>query len=186
MRATQAGQSALLLLDVVDRLTENHIEYVVIGAMAASVHGVVRASLDADAVAFVSPDAARKLVDRLLDAGLAASLRVGDIDDPIAALLAVEDEHGNRADLLIGLRGLERSVLTRAIHVPFQGSSLVVLSREDFIATKLFAGGPQDLADARAAIAIDPGSVDRALLQKLADHFGRETRARLDLLLSTA
>jgi len=45
----------------------------------------------------------------------------------------------------------ERSALTRAIHMPFQGSSLVVLSRKDFIATKLFAGGPQDLADARTA-----------------------------------
>ena len=183
MRATQAGQSALLLLDVVQRLTEEHLEYIVVGAMAASAHGVVRASLDADAVAFVSPETARKLVNRFKERGLAASLRIGEDEDPIGALLAVEDKYGNRVDLLIGLRGLERSALTRAIAVPFQGSSIVVLSREDFIATKLFAGGPQCLADARAAIDIDPASLDRGLLQNLADHYGRETRARLDELM---
>jgi hypothetical protein len=39
-----------LLLDAVDVLARNGISYAVIGAMAASVHGVVRASIDADAV----------------------------------------------------------------------------------------------------------------------------------------
>ena len=50
MRAPQPGQSALLLRDVVDVLTAQGVDDAVLGAMAMSVHGVVRASLDANAV----------------------------------------------------------------------------------------------------------------------------------------
>lgn len=46
-------------------------------------------------------------------------------------------------DLLVGLRGLEAEAFLRAIDVPFVGEVLRVVGREDFIAMKLFAGGPQ-------------------------------------------
>ena len=49
MRTKGPGEAALLLLDVVALLRIEKIDYAVIGAMAASVHGVVRASIDADA-----------------------------------------------------------------------------------------------------------------------------------------
>jgi hypothetical protein len=48
MRTTRSGESALLLLDAIDVLGAQKIEYAVVGALAASVHGVVRASMDAD------------------------------------------------------------------------------------------------------------------------------------------
>ena len=48
MRPRGPGESALLLLDVVDVLKAERIRYAVVGALAASVHGDVRASLDAD------------------------------------------------------------------------------------------------------------------------------------------
>ncbi len=41
MRAIRAGQSALLLLDAVDVLAARKIPYAVIGAMIASVHGIL-------------------------------------------------------------------------------------------------------------------------------------------------
>ena len=50
MRAQRPGESALLLLDAVDQLAEAGVPYAIIGAMAAAVHGIVRASMDADAV----------------------------------------------------------------------------------------------------------------------------------------
>jgi hypothetical protein len=50
MRTTRSGESALLLLDVIDLLSAGNIEYAVIGALAASIHGAVRASMDADVV----------------------------------------------------------------------------------------------------------------------------------------
>ena len=50
MRTTRSGESALLLLDVIDLLCTEGIEYAVVGALAASIHGAVRASMDADVV----------------------------------------------------------------------------------------------------------------------------------------
>jgi PiT family inorganic phosphate transporter len=50
MRASAPGQSALLMADVAESLAGQGVRYAVICAMAAVVHGVVRASLDADAI----------------------------------------------------------------------------------------------------------------------------------------
>ena len=96
MRTNGPGQSALLLLDVVDLLSAEKVGYAVIGAMAASVHGVVRASLDADAVLSLSPVELGDLERRCKSAGFRTSLRHGDDDDPISALLEISDAHGNR------------------------------------------------------------------------------------------
>ena len=67
---------------------------------------------------------------------------------------------------------------------PIVAASLTVLDREDFIATKLFAGGPQDLADAAAAVSVDRATLDVALLETLARAFGPETAERLRHLLA--
>jgi len=44
------GESSLLLLKVIKGLCKENISYVIVGAFAASFYGIVRASLDADAV----------------------------------------------------------------------------------------------------------------------------------------
>ena len=49
----------------------------------------------------------------VIGAMAAAVLRVGDVDDPIPARLEVRDSHGNRVDLLIGLRGMNLEALNR-------------------------------------------------------------------------
>ena len=85
MRTSGAGQSALLLLDVVDLLTSENINYALIGAMAASAHGVVRASLDADAVLSLAEQELGDLERKCKSAGFLTELRHGDEDDPIAA-----------------------------------------------------------------------------------------------------
>jgi hypothetical protein len=134
MKARGAGQSAHLLLDVSAVLTENDVEYAVIGAMAAAVYGAIRATTDADALLSVSVARLGQLEKVFKKAGFATELRRGDADDPIPALLSVSDRHDNRVDLLAGLRGLDRLALSRSITVPFLGSSLRVIGREDFIA----------------------------------------------------
>jgi hypothetical protein len=107
MRAQRSGESALLLLDVIDFLNREKVSYAVVRAMAASVHGIVRASMDADVVLALATHALPNLERRLRQAGFGTELRIGDTDDPIGAVLALNDEFGNRVDLLVGLRGLE-------------------------------------------------------------------------------
>lgn len=183
MRTRRSGESALLLLDAVELLAREKIGYAVIGAMAASVHGVVRASVDADAVLSLTVRELSPLEKKFQVAGFRTELRRGDAEDPIPGLLALNDSFGNRVDLLAGLRGLEDAAFTRAIEVPFQGGELRIIGREDFIAMKLFANGPQDLADARHALALSRESLDIALLRRLATRYGRTTLDALEQLL---
>jgi hypothetical protein len=175
MRARRAGESALLLLDVIDELRRASVQYAVVGAMAASVHGVVRASMDADAVIALPVHDLSPFESQLQAAGFITELRYGDPDDPIGAVLGISDSVGNRVDLLAGLRGL--------VVVPFQGEQLRVVGREDFIAMKLFANGAQDVADAEFAAAAAGESLDTALVETLATRFGQETLAALRKLL---
>jgi uncharacterized nucleotidyltransferase DUF6036 len=183
MRAKEPGQSLLLMLDVADALTARQIKYAVIGAVAAAVHGAVRASLDADAIVAVSIPQAQRLRGEIEASGLQAQLRMGDSEDPIAALMAVSDAFGNRVDLVMGLRGMDPGLYERASQIPFSGASLQVVGREDFIAMKVFAGGPQDISDALSAIAANPASLDLELLRRLALQFGRGTALTLETLL---
>lgn len=184
MRTNGSGQSARLLLDAIAVVAGQGIEYAVIGAMAASVHGVVRASLDADAVLSVTPQKLAELKRTFADLGFGTELRMGEPEDPIPALLVLTDSYENRVDLLAGLRGLDPGAFSRCIKIPFQGESLRVIGLEDFIAMKVFAGGPIDLNDARQAIAVSRESLDIPLLRRSAAGYGTAASAALEKLLT--
>jgi hypothetical protein len=183
MKTSQSGESALLLLDVVNLLREQKAQYAVIGALAASVHGAVRASMDADVVLSLGIQEAKSLERVFSAAGFIAELTIGDAEDPIPALLRLRDLHDNRVDLLIGLRGMEPKAFSRLLEVPFQGEVLRFIGREDFIAMKAFAGGPLDLIDAARAISAAGDSLDLELARRLAKSYGAAAAASLDRLL---
>lgn len=183
MRAKRPGESALLLLDVIDGLNAAKVSYAVVGAMAASVHGVVRASVDAGAVLALSTRELGDLEKQLRASGLETELRYGDADDPIAAVLAIGDSYGNRVDLLVGIQGFDPAAFARTVSVVFQGEELHVVSVEDFIAMKAFAHGPQDLTDAEFAVAVAGESLDVTLLETLATRYGPQTLEAVQKLL---
>jgi predicted nucleotidyltransferase len=183
MRPTGFGQSALLLLDAIDVLTREQINYAVIGAMAASIHGAIRASIDADAVISLGSTKPADL-ERVFEAeGFQTELRIGGEDDPIPAVLQLTDGYKNRVDLLVGLRGLEPEAFSRAIDVKLQGASMRVVAREDFIAMKAFAGSPQNMSDARNAVTAARGSLDLVLVRRLAKRYGSDASDSLENLL---
>lgn len=183
MTRLQPGQSALLAAEVSRVLAAAGRACVVIGAMAAAVHGVVRASLDADLLVAGTPASAAQLAELLRSAGLAAEVRHGDADDPIGALILVTDPAGNRVDLLIGLRGTSRGTFDRAIPVRLHAGELQVVGLEDFVAMKAFAGGPIDLLDAQRALEIAGDGIDLALLRRIAGTYGAPVAAAVERLL---
>jgi predicted nucleotidyltransferase len=185
MKTRGPGQSALLLLDVAAVLRKEKVDYAVIGAMAAAVHGSIRATTDADALTPVGVAKLAQLEKSFRRAGFETELRRGDADDPIPALLALTDRYGNRVDLLAGLRGLDPEAFARTIAVPFQGDSIQVIGREDFIAMKCFAGGPQDLADAQLALRVDEVSLDLDLVRRATRRFGRAAADVLEQVLAS-
>lgn len=184
MRTRAKGESALLLLDVAAVLRSRSVPYAVIGAMAGAVHGVIRASVDADAIVSLAAAEAATLREAMADAGFSAELKRGDFNDPIPAMLVLKDQYGNRVDLLIGLKGLDKNAFDRAVEVPMSGESIRVVTREDFIAMKLFAGGPLDLRDAQQAIKVNPETLDLQLLNALCTKFGRDVASKLESLLA--
>ena len=183
MRAKRPGQSPLLLLDVVEVLAREGVDYAVIGALAAAVYGAIRASADADALVSLTVARLSRLSQVFKKKGFTVELRRGDAEDPIPAMLVIGDKHQNRVDLLGGLRGLDPHTLSRTVDVPFSGATLRVVSREDFIAMKCFAGGPQDLEDARIALRAAE-QLDLDLLRKVARRFGRPAADALESLLA--
>lgn len=183
MRSRGPGESILLLLDAVDVLKAQGIKYAVVGALAASVHGAVRGSVDADVLIAAPVQEAMSIDEAFRRAGFESALSRGDPEDAIPAVIELTDAFGNRVDALVGLRGLDPQVFARTVEVPFHGSTLEFIGREDFIAMKVFAGGPIDLQDAERAIAADPKTLDLKLVRQLAARFGREASVSLEALL---
>ena len=185
MRAKGPGQSALLLLDVIGVLNALRVPYAIVGAMAASFYGVVRASLDADAV--VSLRAGRvdvnTLVERIEKAGLKNTYRTGDFREPIGATLRVEDPFNNRADLLMDIRGMTDAAFARAVDAHVRKVKVRMIGLEDFLAMKLFAGSPKDLSDAAGALAVSSRTLKLALLREVVQPYGRDASQRLRALL---
>lgn len=182
------GQSAILLTQVATRLDALGIPYAVIGGLAASFHGVVRSSLDADVVISATNRKATitPLIRDLKEAGWTVVEREGGFEDPVASVIAVRDEYSNRVDILTGIRGMACDFDSRTLPASLFGVNLRVIGLEDFIAMKLFAGGPQDLADARAALQVSFSALDVTLLERLAAGYGRSVVRSLSDLLSQA
>jgi hypothetical protein len=160
------------------------VGYAVIGAFALSVHGTVRGTMDVDAVLFTPPRQLTNLSKAFDRAGFRTELRRGDPDDPIPVMLMLRDVFNNQVELLGGLRGMDPDVVARTVEVPFMGMSLRIVGREDFIAMKCFAGGPQDIIDARSAYRSALGPVDLDLLRTVTRRFGRDAADKLEEVLA--
>lgn len=184
MRTSKGGQSALLLLDVVAVLRREKVDYVVIGAFALTVLGVVRATTDVDALLFTKPGRLPKLAKPFERAGFLTELRTAEPDDPVSGMLVLSDDFDNRVKLLGGLRNMDPEIFSRALEVKFRNETLRIVGREDFMAMKCFAGGPQDLLDARSAYQAAPGPIDLDLLRTATRRFGREAADRLEGILA--
>jgi hypothetical protein len=184
VRTSQAGQSALLLLDAVEILQRENINYAVIGAFALSVHGTVRASTDVDALLFTTPEHLATLRVQFDRAGFRTELRRGDWEDPILSMLTLSDGYNNQVELLGGLRGMDPGIFDRTIEVPFIGVNLRFVGREDLIAMKCFAGGPQDILDAQSAYRSSRVPVNLDLLRVLTRRFGRDAADALERVLA--
>jgi predicted nucleotidyltransferase len=81
---------------------------------------------------------------------------------------------------------MDPELLNRTRQVRLAEAVLEIVGREDLIAMKAFAGGPVDLADARAVIEQDRGSLDLELLRRFAQRFGRETVKTVEELIGDA
>ena len=124
------------LQDVFRSFQRHEVKYVVIGGIAAILHGVPRATFDLDILIEATPDNAQRLLDALLDAGLgtAALTSSGDI---LANEITVFKDRV-RVDVQTCTPGLRfADAWSRRKTVAYQGQEFFILSKDDFVRSKL-------------------------------------------------
>jgi hypothetical protein len=185
VRVTGPAQPAELLLDVADRLADLQIPFALAGALAVSFYGIPRSTADADVVMWVrgSGKTPRDILDVLRAAGYSCEQRTGDPTDPIRDCIRILDGHGNRMDILLGVRGMEQSSVDRCVDGRLLEVPIRILGPEDLIAMKLSAGGTKDIGDVRGVLEVSREILNVDLLRRITKRFGRETLSKLETLL---
>ena len=185
MKISGPGESSLLLLKIVKRLNKLNIPYAVVGAFAASFYGLVRASLDADAVISVGQNEQRfnQLLSSFKKAALKVKIRRGDFQDPIRCVINIEDKFQNRVDLLMGVRGMKEDVFDRAMAAPFLKTKIKIIGIEDFIAMKIFAGSAKDIQDVLGVLQVSAQKINLSLLRQLTLYYGKRELKKLEEIL---
>ncbi len=124
------------------------VKYVVIGGIAAVVHGIPRATFDLDILIEASPENAQRLLDALLaaDLGTAALITAQEL---VAQEITVFKDRV-RIDVQTSTPGITfHSAWQRRETMTYQGQEFYVVSRADLIASKRAAGRDVDLEDVR-------------------------------------
>lgn len=137
-----------LLKDVFASLQRHEVEYLVIGGIAAVLHGVPRATFDLDLLIKPTPANASRLLEALLEARLGTASLI-TADELLAQEITIFKDRV-RVDVQTSTPGLvfEDAWLRRET-MDYQGQQFHVASRDDLIASKRAAGRPVDLEDVR-------------------------------------
>lgn len=136
------------LRDVFESLSEHEVRYLVIGGIAAVLHGVPRATFDLDLLIDANPENAQRLLDALTAAGLGTAA-LTTADEVLANEITVFKDRV-RIDVQRSTPGLEFAAgWSRRIEMHHAGQRFFVVSRQDLIASKRAAGRPVDREDVR-------------------------------------
>ncbi len=136
------------LADVFASFQKHEVKYLIIGGIAAVLHGVPRATFDLDILIEATPDNARHLLEALHEAGLGtASLTTAE------EILANEITVFNdlvRIDVQTSTPGLDfKKAWERRETINYKDQALYVASKGDLISSKQAAGREVDLEDIR-------------------------------------
>lgn len=148
--------------ELLQRLTESGVEFVVVGGVAVIAHGHPRATLDVDVCYARTPENLRRVVAAL--APIHPRLRGAPADLPFfwdertlrngLNFTLVTDE--GELDLLGEVTGLGNydDIALRSLEVELYGHPVKLLSLEDLIRSKAAAGRAKDLVDLEALRAL--------------------------------
>ena len=126
--------------DMLSALSDEGADYLLVGAYAAAVHGIPRATGDLDLWVRVSPANAARVLRALARFGAPlGDVREADLTSPGAAIeIGVAPR---RIDLLTTLDALEfDEAWTRQTHVDVEGLRVPVISRADLVRNKKAVG----------------------------------------------
>ncbi|MCC6607591.1 MAG: nucleotidyltransferase [Anaerolineae bacterium] len=127
---------------------EHDVKYVVIGGIAAILHGVPRATFDLDILIEATSENSQRLLDALLDAGLGTAV-LTTVEDLLSHEITIFRDK-IRIDVQTETPGIRfAEAWAKRETMNYEGQSFFVVTREDLIASKLAAGRSVDLEDVR-------------------------------------
>lgn len=151
--------------EILRRLGQADVRFVLIGGLALGSWGVIRATKDVDIVIDREPANVRALaeVTVALDGRIQSSEAFMSSAFSIAAALAQDDRRvlidtpRGPLDVVAGLPGVPpyQELISRAQEAEIAGVKIWVCSREDLRAMKEAAGRPQDLVDLASLASIE-------------------------------
>jgi len=151
----------MFYLELFAALDRHKVDYLLIGGLAVSLHGVERATMDVDITVAMNPANLAALIDAAKELKLTPVLPV-----PLESLSNVEllrDWHAQRHLEAFALRTPELAEVTidvllfppvefagmtaRAVEFEIAGTAIKVVSIDDLIALKSAVGRPIDISD---------------------------------------
>ena len=136
------------LKDVFASFQRHDVRYVVIGGIAAVLHGVPRATFDLDILIEPTPLNARRLLDALLAAGLGTA-SMTTVDEILANEITIFRDRV-RIDVQTSTPGLNfRQAWENRVTMNYEDQAFFVAAKPDLIASKRASGRPVDLEDVR-------------------------------------
>ena len=136
------------LQDVFASFQKHDVRYVVIGGIAAVLHGVPRATFDLDILIEKTLNNAERLLDSLLEANLGTASLIS-AEELLAHKITVFQDRV-RLDVQTTTPGLvfEEAWKNREV-VNYRGQVIFIVSKSDLIASKKASGLEVDLEDVR-------------------------------------
>lgn len=151
----------MFYLDLFAALDRHKVDYLLIGGLAVSLHGVERATMDVDITVGMNPQNLHALIEVARELKLTPVLPVAL--DSIADVNLLRDWHENRHMEVFALRTPELAGVTidvllfppvsftdmlgHAVEFEVAGTPIKVVSIDDLIALKQAVGRPIDLSD---------------------------------------
>lgn len=173
-------------------LRRQNVSWYLLGAQAVIYWGRPRLSADVDVSVSFPLDRVSDLAAALAEEGFRPL--VEDVDEFVARTRVLPLGHegtGMPIDMIFGGPGLEDEFRERAIPVAIGGETVPIITPEDLLVTKILAGRPKDIEDARGLIAVRGAALDlervRSLLGLLEAALSRSDLLReLDRLVGEA
>jgi predicted nucleotidyltransferase len=133
-------------------LEERRIRHALIGGHALAARGYARFTLDIDLLTTDKDTLKEDFWAAMREDGGQVAIRPGDSEDPLRGVIRIELSDGGMVDIVVGKYQWQQGVIERAEPLDIGGITIPVARSSDLILLKLFANGPQDLADIRAIL----------------------------------
>lgn len=152
-------------LSVLEHLSQEGIEFVIVGGVAARLHGSHRLTHDLDLVPRLDESSWERLIDAIWELDVRPRIpesreRIADItniktwiiEKNMIALSFRSDTGETEIDLLVAESASFEKLKRNAVSVSVEQSTFYVASIDDLIEMKSKAGRPQDLLDIETLI----------------------------------